>query len=97
MMIQEFAHMLCEELKANPTKSNIANVTNKILKATVDGQPITAEKVEEILSCMQEELGDYVVLTETFDNQATLSVMAEVRKLIAASQASGSSSTKGTK
>ena len=54
MEMKEYAHSLCEKLKAKPTKSNIVAAVNDILSV-----PITEDQVRIILSCMDDELGDY--------------------------------------
>ena len=58
MEMKEYAHSLCEKLKAKPTKSNIVAAVNDILSVTIS-DPITEDQVRIILSCMDDELGDY--------------------------------------
>lgn len=59
MAMKEYAHSLGEKLKAKPTKSNIVAAVNDILSVTISGDPITEDQVRIILSCMDDELGDY--------------------------------------
>lgn len=93
MTMEEYAHSLCEKLRAKPTESTIEDVINQLLRTKVDGRPISNIQLEQLLSCMQDELGDYRAIKESFDNSAVLSVMAMVRGMIAQSQAATSNQT----
>lgn len=83
MTYQEFAHSKAEELIKKPTKSTVVKVVNDILNTTVDGKPITNAQIQKILEYLEEEIGNLNILSESFDNKEVLSLMSEVRKLIA--------------
>lgn len=83
MTLKEFAHIKAEELKNRPFKRTIIDVVNSINSATCNGVPLTQSQISIILEYMDDELKGYSVVSETFDNSATLSLMAEVHKLMA--------------
>lgn len=89
MSIKEFAHALAEELIKLPTRQKVIEVVNRINNVEVSGRPISEEEIEQILSLMDKELGNYSYISESFDNKATVSVMSEVRKIIAQSNSEG--------
>ena len=61
----------------------MVKVCNKILHLLVDGRNITSSEVEIILGYIEDEIGDYCFLNENFDNHETLTLMSQVRKIIA--------------
>ncbi len=65
----------------------MVKVCNKILHLQVDGRDITSSEVEIILGYIEDEIGDYGFFNENFDNHETLTLMSQVRKIIA--QANG--------
>lgn len=83
MTLKEFAHIKAEELKKRPFKRTIIDVVNSIYAATCNGMPLSQGQINTVLTYMDEELQGYAVVSETFDNSATLSLMAEVHKLMA--------------
>ena len=83
MTYQEYAHSKAEELIKKPTQSTVVKVVNDIRNATVGGKPITDAQIQIILGYLEEEIGNLSILCETFDNKEVLSLMSEVRKLIA--------------
>lgn len=87
MTMKEYAHSCAEELKKLPTQSTVIKVCNKILNLKVDGRDITSSEVDKILGYIEDEIGDYGFVSETFDNHETLTLMSQVRKIIA--QANG--------
>ena len=87
MTMKECAHLFAEELKKLPTQSTVIAVCNKILRLKVDGRDITSSEIENLLALIEEEVGSYGYLSENFDNHETLSLMSQVRKIIA--QANG--------
>ena len=87
MTMKEYAHSCAEELKKSPTQKTVVKVCNKILHLQVAGRDITSSEVEIILGYIEDELGDYGFLNESFDNHETLTLMSQVRKIIA--QANG--------
>ncbi|MCI5620542.1 MAG: hypothetical protein MR355_03120 [Lachnospiraceae bacterium] len=89
MTKKDFAHKLAEELRQLPTQSTIEEVVDRINAATIDHRSLSELDVNEILNYMDEELGDYGLLFESYDNQAGVSVMSLVRKLIAQANTGG--------
>ena len=87
MTMKEYAHSCAEELKKSPTQKTVVKVCNKILHLQVAGRDITSSEVEIILGYIEDEIGDYGFLNERFDNHETLTLMSQVRKIIA--QANG--------
>lgn len=87
MTFKEFAHQLAEEAKKQPTTSNMVNVVNKILNAKVDGKPITQAQINQLLGYLSDELGDYGVIFETFENKEAITLMQQINKLIAEANA----------
>ena len=85
--MKECAHSCAEELKKLPTQGTVVKVCNKILHLQVDGRDITSSEIEVILGYIEDEIGDYGFLSENFDNHETLTLMSQVRKIIA--QANG--------
>ena len=83
MTYQEYEHSKAEELIKKPTQSTVVKVVNDIRNATVDGKPITDAQIQTILGYLEEEIGNLSILCETFENKEVLSLMSEVRKLIA--------------
>lgn len=83
MTMKEYAHSCAEELKNLPTQRTVVKVCNKILRLQVDGRDITSSEVEIILGYIEDEIGDYGFLNENFDNHETLTLMSQVRKIIA--------------
>lgn len=86
MTIKEFAHKQATLLIENPTQNNVIQVVSTILNCKVDGQPITSSQINQMLHYLEDEIGDLRITLESFDNAATLSLMGEVRKLIAQAQ-----------
>ena len=78
---------LCRGIKKLPTQKTVVKVCNKILHLQVDGRDITSSEVEIILGYIEDEIGDYGFLNENYDNHETLTLMSQVRKIIA--QANG--------
>lgn len=87
MTMKEYAHSCAEKLKKSPTQKTVVKVCNKILHLQVAGRDITSSEVEIILGYIEDEIGDYGFLNESFDNHETLTLMSQVRKIIA--QANG--------
>ena len=87
MTMKEYAHSCAEEIKKLPTQKTVVKVCNKILHLQVDGRDITSSEVEIILGYIEDEIGDYGFFNENFDNHETLTLMSQVRKIIA--QANG--------
>lgn len=85
MTMKEYAHQLSEGLRQKPTHEMAVKVANRILNTKVDGIPISDDQIEALLSCMQDELGNWMPLMESFDNKEVLTIMNQVRQLIAAS------------
>lgn len=83
MTVKEYAHSKAVELIKKPTQSTVIKVVNDITSATVDGAPITNAQIQEILRYLESEIGNLQILCETFENKEVLSLMSEVRKLIA--------------
>lgn len=86
MTIKEYAHEKATELIHKPTKSTIIKVVNDIISRQSNGQPITFSQINQILSYIEIEVGDLQVFCEAFDNTETLSLMGQVRELIAQAQ-----------
>ena len=78
---------MCRGIKKSPTQKTVVKVCNKILHLQVAGRDITSSEVEIILGYIEDEIGDYGFLNESFDNHETLTLMSQVRKIIA--QANG--------
>lgn len=76
----EYAHSYAERLKKCPTKGNVTRIVNEILHLDIFDGKITEYDIQVILSQMEKELGNYQCISETFDNQATLSLISEVHK-----------------
>ena len=87
MTFKEFAHQLAEEAKRQPTTSNIVNVVNKILNAKVDGNSITEAQINLLLGYLSDELGDYGVISEIFENKEAITLMQQINKLISEANA----------
>jgi hypothetical protein len=87
MTFQEFAHSKAEKLIKNPTQSTVVNVVNDIRNATVDGTPITDSQIQTVLRYLEAEIGNLKITCEAYDNKETLSLMSEIRKLIAQANA----------
>ena len=83
MTMKEYAHSCAEELKKLHTQKTVVKVCNRILHAQVDGRDITSSEVEIILGYIEDEIRDYGFLNENFDNHETLTLMSQVRKIIA--------------
>lgn len=79
--------MCAEELKKLPTQRTVIKVCNEILHLQVNDRKITDAEIESLLNLIEAEIGDYGFLSETFDNHETLTLMSQVRKMIA--QANG--------
>ncbi len=86
MTIKEYAHEKATELIRKPTKNTIIKVVNDIINCQSNGQPITFSQINQILSYIEIEVGDLQVFCEAFDNTETLSLMGQVRELIAQAQ-----------
>lgn len=87
MTMKEYAHLCAEELKKLPTQRTVIKVCNEILHLQVNDRKITDAEIESLLNLIEAEIGDYGFLSETFDNHETLTLMSQVRKMIA--QANG--------
>lgn len=83
MTLKEYSLKQANKLKEKPFKSTIIEVVNNINSQTVDGNPITNSQIEQILNYLSEELEDLSILNESFDNTETLTLMDQVRQLIA--------------
>lgn len=83
MTMKDYAHSCAKELKKLPTHNNIVKVCNNILQLQVNGRDITDSEIEMILRYIEDEVGDYGFVNETFDNQETLTLMSQVREIIA--------------
>lgn len=53
----------------------------------MNDRPITEEEINIILRYMDDEIGNLHLLCETFENKEALSLMSELRKLIAQANA----------
>ena len=87
MTFKEYAHKKAQELIKNPTKATVARVVNDITSATVDNRPITEDEIRIILRYLEDEIGNLHILCETYENKEVLSLMSEVKKLIAQANA----------
>lgn len=87
MTLKEFAHQLAEEAKKQPTTSSTVSIVNRILNVKVDGKPITQEQIKQLLGYLSDELGNYGVISETFENKETITLMQQINKLIAQANA----------
>lgn len=87
MSFKEYAHMKAQELIKSPTKATVARVVNDIITAIVDDRPITEDEIRIILKYLEDEIGNLHILCETFENKEVLSLMSEVKKLIAQANA----------
>ena len=87
MTMKEYAHSCAEELKKLPTQRTVTKFCNEILHLQVNDRKITDAEIESLLNLIEDEIGDYGFLSETFDNHETLTLMSQVRKMIA--QANG--------
>lgn len=87
MTFKEYAHDKSKELIKNPTYAKIIEIVNDITTSTVNGRPITEEEINIILRYMDDEIGNLHLLCETFENKEVLSLMSELRKLIAQANA----------
>ncbi|WP_455191224.1 hypothetical protein [Eubacterium ramulus] len=87
MTFKEYAHTKARELIKSPTKATVARVVNDITTATVDDRPITEDEIRIILKYLEDEIGNLHILCETFENKEVLSLMSEVKKLIAQANA----------
>lgn len=86
MTLEEFAQEKASLLVKKPTPDNIYRVVNDIVNLEVNKHPITSSQINQILSYMEDQIADFSPILESFDNTATLSLMAQVRKLIAQAQ-----------
>lgn len=82
MTKQEFAKELAGELKSKPTVKNTMYVTNKILGASVDDEPISESVILEIVGLIETEIGDLRIISEQFDNREQITVMQQMHKLM---------------
>lgn len=82
MTKKEYASELAKKLRNNPTKGNIQNVAAELISVKIGDRTAFASEIEEIIAYMDEELGDYSVLFESFDNQDQLSVMRQFKNII---------------
>lgn len=53
----------------------------------MDDRPITEDEIRIILKYLEDEIGNLHILCETFENKEVLSLMSEVKKLIAQANA----------
>lgn len=83
MTMEAYAHKKAEELKKKPTYDTIIKVVNDIKNLNVGEQKITDNQINVIIGYLKNELGDLGVLQESFENKDVLSLMSEVKKLIA--------------
>ena len=86
MTARELAHKYSDLLIQKPTDETIRYITNNIVSFTVDGHPISRSEIDIILAYMDEEVGDLAYICESYDNSATLTLMARVRELLAKSK-----------
>ena len=89
MTAKELAHNYSELLLQKPTEETIRYIVCDIFSYTVDGHPITRSEIDTILAYMDDEVGDLAAIFESYDNGATLTLMARVRELIAKSKSQG--------
>ena len=87
MSFREYAHAKAQELIKSPTNATVARVVNDITTAIVDDRPITEDEIRIILKYLEDEIGNLHILCETFENKEVLSLMSEVKKLIAQANA----------
>lgn len=84
--MMQLDHLLKKHLIANvyqDTHAKIIEIVNDITTSTVNDRPITEEEINIILRYMDDEIGNLHLLCETFENKEVLSLMSELRKLIA--------------
>lgn len=89
MTAKELAHNYSELLIQKPTDETIRYIAHDIISYNVNGHPITRSEIDIILAYMDDEVGDLAAIFESYDNGATLTLMARVRELIAKSKAQG--------
>lgn len=85
MTMKEYAHECAMELMKSPSYSTVCQVCNEILNLQVNGREIEDYEKNEILDLIEDEIGDWRFLKENFDNQETLTLMSQIRKIIAQS------------
>ena len=81
MNIEEFAHDCANRLSESPKEKNIAEIVNESIDfATTDGF-VDENTVYSILDVMSTDLGDLMVVAETYDIQKRLSVANKTRQM----------------
>lgn len=83
MTMEAYAQKKAEELKKKPTYETIIMVVNDIKNLTVGGETITSEQIDKIISYLDNELGNLGILCESFDNKEVLTLMSEIKRIIA--------------
>ena len=83
MSLTEFSIQLADELKRTPTRTCVIKIVKRIQNATVAGRKLNNSQIERIMQVRDSELEGYQLFSESFDNAATISLMAEVHKMMA--------------
>jgi len=82
MTVRDFSEKLALQLRTKPTKQTVADVVKQIKDAKTDGKPLSASQVDKVLEYLEASIGTLTVITESFDNSETLTLISQVRALI---------------
>lgn len=80
--IEGYAHSFAKRLIERPFKRNVLKICIQIINLKIDDRTITDSELMYLLDVMEADLDGYTVISESFDNRETLSLMAAVRKEI---------------
>lgn len=86
MTFEQYAKKEAQKIIDHPFRNTIIDFVNNINSLRVDGKPINDEQINIILNLLEIELGDLELMNESFDNSETLTLISQVRKLIAQTQ-----------
>lgn len=84
MTLQEYAKVLAEKMKNKPTKSTVIETVNDILSKHLSNNQIKA-----LINYLEDELENYSVFNESYENSETLSLIAQVKELLCQAQNGG--------
>lgn len=84
MTYKEFAHNLAENIKKQPTESNIRNAVISILNAKDSNGVLLSEASKRtIIDYLIEEVGNFSPIMESYDNKEAMTMAQMINNMIA--------------
>ena len=80
--IEGYAHSFAKRLIERPFNRNVLKICIQIINLKIDDRAITDSELLYLLDVMEADLDGCTIISESFDNRETLSLMAAVRKEI---------------